>query len=84
MTDFSWTQSCSIYDHRTGSSHVTTLDAVPGHYAGLSAEDKTRASISITDPIDLKDGRGLITEIEGDQVERPTDLFDQHRATLSG
>lgn len=83
MSDFSWTQTCTLHDPSRDVGIKTTLNAVPSAYAAMSAKDKTRASVTIDDPIDLGDGRGEVTEIEDEAIGRLSDLFEQHQASLA-
>jgi hypothetical protein len=83
MSDFSWTQTCTMHDPSSDVGIKTTLNAVPAAYAALSAEHKTRASVAIDDPIDLGDGRGEVTEIEDEGIARLSDLFEKHQASLA-
>jgi hypothetical protein len=83
MSDFSWTQTCTMHDPSRDVGIKTTLNAVPVAYAALSAVDKARTSVTIDDPIDLGDGRGEVIEIEGDALDRLSDLFEKHQASLA-
>lgn len=83
MSDFSWNQTCTMHDPSRDVGIKTTLNAVPAAYKALSASDKTRASVTIDDPIDLRDGRGNVTEIEGDALNRLSDLFGRYQASLA-
>ncbi len=83
MSDFSWTQTCNMNDSPRGIRTETTLDAAVRHYATLSPNEKVRASVMVHDPIDLGDGQGEVTEIEGDALDRLSDLFEKHQASLA-
>jgi hypothetical protein len=83
MSDFSWTQTCTMHDPSRDVGIKTTLNAVPVAYAALSALDKARTSVTIDDPIDLGDGRGEVTEIESDALDRLSDLFEKHQTSLA-
>ena len=82
MSDFSWTQTCTMRDPSRVEGVKTTLNAVPAAYKALSASDKTRASVTIDDLIDLGDGRGDVTEIEGDALNRLSEMFGRYEASL--
>jgi hypothetical protein len=81
--DFSWTQTCTLHDPSCDVGIKTTLNAIPGAYATMSAKNKTRAFVTIDDPIDLGDGRGKVTKIEDGGIVRLSDLFEKHQASLA-
>ncbi|KQM48373.1 hypothetical protein ASE69_13685 [Sphingomonas sp. Leaf208] len=83
MSDFSWTKTCTMHTPSRDVGIKTTLNAVPADYKALSATAKTRASVTTDDPIDLGDGRGPVTEMEGEALDRLCDLFEQFRASLA-